>query len=87
VVRGEEEARARRWAAGTPAAAIKAGGLGAQPFQGEEGAGRLEAVSIGCSAHWREGEVARGGEGARATAAGAAREVGRRLELEDGPGR
>jgi hypothetical protein len=44
-------------------------------------------VSIGCSAHWREGEVARGGEGARATAADAAREVGRRLELEDGPGR
>jgi hypothetical protein len=39
VERGGEEARARRWAAGTPAAAIKAGGLGGRPFQGEEGVG------------------------------------------------
>jgi hypothetical protein len=41
VERGGEEARARRWTAGTPAAAIKAGGLGGRPFPGEEEAGRL----------------------------------------------
>jgi hypothetical protein len=65
VVRGEEEARARRWAAGTPAAAIKAGSSVRGRFRERKGAERLEAVSIGCSAHWREGEAARGGEGAR----------------------
>jgi hypothetical protein len=65
VVRGEEEARARRWAAGTPAAAINAGGSVRGRFGERKGAGRLEAVSIECSAHWREGEAARGDEGAR----------------------
>jgi hypothetical protein len=88
VERGGEEARASRWAAGTPAAAIKAGGLGAKPFQGEEGAGRLEAVTIGCSAHWREEEAAWGGEGARGN--GRPARPGRwsgRLRVEDGPDR
>jgi hypothetical protein len=65
VVRGEEEAWARRWTAGTPAAAINAGGSVRGRFRERKGAGRLEAVSIECSAHWREGEAARGGEGAR----------------------
>jgi hypothetical protein len=63
VVRGEEEAWARRWTAVTPAAAINAGGSVRGRFRERKGAGRLEAASIECSAHWREGEAARGGEG------------------------
>jgi hypothetical protein len=75
VERGGEEARARRWAAGTPAAAVKPGGSVGRPFQEEEAAERLEAVSIRCSAPWREGEEARGGERAPGnSAASAARE-------------
>jgi hypothetical protein len=65
VVRGVEEARARRWTAVTPAAAINVGGSVRGRFRERKGAGRLEAASIECSAHWREGEAARGGEGAR----------------------
>jgi hypothetical protein len=57
VVRGEEEAWARRWTAGTPEAAINAGGSVRGRFRERKGAGRLEAVSIECSAHWREGEA------------------------------
>jgi hypothetical protein len=40
------------------------GGARWAPFPGEEEAGRLVAVTVECSAHWREGEAARGGEGA-----------------------
>jgi hypothetical protein len=39
VERGGEEARARQWAAGTPAAAIKAGGLGGAPVFGRRRGG------------------------------------------------
>jgi hypothetical protein len=65
VERGGEEAWARRWAAGTPAATIKAGGSVRSRFRERKGRGWLGVVTIGCSAHWREGEAARGGEGAR----------------------
>jgi hypothetical protein len=45
-------------------------------------------VTVECSAHWREGEAARGGEGAPGNGAvGAAREVRRALRVEDGPDR
>jgi hypothetical protein len=72
---GRGGARARRWAAGTPAAAIKPGGLGGRPFRERKGWRRLGAVTIGRSAHWRGGEEARGGERAPGnSAAGAARE-------------
>jgi hypothetical protein len=43
VVRGEEEAWARRWRGATAAAAIKAG-LGAWPFRGGRGRGKGWAV-------------------------------------------
>jgi hypothetical protein len=57
-------------------------------FRERKGAGRLEAASIECSAHWRGGEAARGGEGARGSGGGRrGREMGGRLRVEDGPDR
>jgi hypothetical protein len=83
VVRGAEEPRARRWTAGTAAAAINGRGSVGRPFPGEEGRGALEAASVECSAHWREGEAARGGEGAWGSGGGRrGREVGGRLRLK-----
>jgi hypothetical protein len=40
---------------------LKPVGSVGRPFPGEEEAGRLEAVTVECFAHWRVGEEARGG--------------------------
>jgi hypothetical protein len=87
VVRGEEEARARRWAAGTPAAAIKAGGSVRGRFRERKG-----------GAAWGgDGWVLRalegmGGSAGRRGGAGQLRPArpgrwGGRLRVEDGPDR
>jgi hypothetical protein len=65
--RGAEGARLRRCATGTSAAAIDGERLGGHPLQGEEGAGTAWVAPVGCLAHWREGEEARGGERRRGT--------------------
>jgi hypothetical protein len=48
------------------------GGLGGCPFPGEEEAGAVWGGTVECSAHWREGEAARGGGSTPARAARAA---------------
>jgi hypothetical protein len=65
--RGAEGARLRRCATGTSAATIDGERLGGHPLQGEEGAGTAWVAPVGCLAHWREGEEARGGERRRGT--------------------
>jgi hypothetical protein len=80
VVRGEEEARARRWAAGTPAAAIKAGGSVRGRFRERKGRGGLGRRWLGAPRTGGNGRQRGEARGRGATAAGAAREVGRASE-------
>jgi hypothetical protein len=87
VERGGEEARARRWTAGTPAAAIKAGGSVRGRYGRERKGKGLGGVGLVRGALKEKGRRRGEARGRGATAAGAAREVGRRLELEDGPDR
>jgi hypothetical protein len=81
--------RARRWAAGTPAAAIKAGGLGGAPVSGtRRGGAAVWGGTVEFSTHWREGEEARGG--GSTPGLGRPARPGRwsgRLRVEDGPDR
>jgi hypothetical protein len=87
--RSAGETTQRRWAAVTSAAAIKVWwGLGGRPFQGRKGRGWLGVVTVGCSAHWREGEEARGGRSAPGqSGSGGHGRKGGRLEVGDGPDR
>jgi hypothetical protein len=48
------------------------GGFGGRPFPGEEEAGAVWGGTVECSAHWREGEAARGGGSTPTRAARAA---------------
>jgi hypothetical protein len=58
--RGGEEARASRWTAARRRTPLRLGGglVGAR-FRKRKGRGWLGTVTVGCSAHWREGEADR----------------------------
>jgi hypothetical protein len=86
VVRGEEEARASRWRGATAAAAIKAG-LGAWPLQGEEEGEGLGGAGLVLGALKEKGRRREEARGREAVGGRRGREVGRRLEVEDGPDR
>jgi hypothetical protein len=57
-------------------------------FRERKGRGWLGVVTVGCSAHWREGEEARGGGSAPGqSGSGGHGRKGGRLEVGDGPDR
>jgi hypothetical protein len=80
---------ARRWTAARRRPPLRfGGGLVGARFTERKGRGWLGAVTVGCSAHWREGEEARGGGSASGqSGSGGHGRKGGRLEVGDGPDR